>query len=159
MKQNIGLALKPPKEKCADVKCAWHGRLPVRGKVIEGIVRSAKPRNTAIVEWDYHRLLTKYERYARSKSRVNAHNPSCMHAKEGDRVIIAECRPLSKTKSFVVVSIEQAGAKIFFASEQEKKSEKEMRKEKQPPAGVQKKEDIESMFKTEYGGVGTGKEK
>jgi len=34
-----------------------------------------------------------------------------------------------------------------------------MRKEKQPPAGVQKKEDIESMFKTEYGGVGTGKEK
>ncbi|MBI4019983.1 MAG: 30S ribosomal protein S17 [Candidatus Aenigmarchaeota archaeon] len=109
MKNSIGISAKPPGKACDDVKCAWHGRLPIRGKVFEGVVRSTKPRNTAIVEWDYHRFITKYERYQREKSRVNAHNPPCMHAREGERVVIAECRPLSKTKSFVVVQV-QGGA-------------------------------------------------
>ncbi len=152
MKNNIGLDVKPPEGKCTDMKCAWHGSLPVRGRVLEGIVRSAKPRNTAIVEWSYNRYITKYERYAKNKSRVNAHNPTCIHAKEGDKVVIAECRPLSKTKSFVIVSIERRGAKIFFAKEPEKVSEKETRKAKEPSqAGQEKKkenkESIENMFK------------
>jgi small subunit ribosomal protein S17 len=33
---------------------------------------------------------------------------SCIGAKEGDTVVIAECRPLSKTKSFVVVEVKEA---------------------------------------------------
>ncbi|UCD03455.1 MAG: 30S ribosomal protein S17, partial [Candidatus Aenigmatarchaeota archaeon] len=40
----------------------------------------------------------------RRKSRIAAHNPPCINAKEDDRVTIAECRPLSKTKAFVIVS-------------------------------------------------------
>nr|AJS12927.1 30S ribosomal protein S17, small subunit ribosomal protein S17 [uncultured archaeon] len=42
-------------------------------------------------------------RYERRKSRIPSHSPPCVGAKEGDHVKIAECRPLSKTVSFVVV--------------------------------------------------------
>ena len=103
MKENIGVRAQPPAGTCDDGRCPWHGSLPVRGRTLEGSVRSAKASRTAIVEWHYHRLVTKYERYQRRKSRITAHNPPCIKAKEGDRVLVAECRPLSKTKSFVIV--------------------------------------------------------
>jgi len=104
MKKNIGISVNPPEKECNDPNCAWHGKLPVRGRVFTGTVRSAKSHNTVAVDWDYHKLSQKYERYERRKTRVTAHNPPCMHAREGDMVVIAECRPLSKTKHFVVVS-------------------------------------------------------
>jgi small subunit ribosomal protein S17 len=105
--KDIGLGLPEPEEECEDPKCAWHGKLSVRGRVFKGRVKSAKTHNTAIVEWGYHRFVRKYQRYERRKSRVTAHNPPCMKAKEGDDVVIAECRLLSKTKSFVIVNVER----------------------------------------------------
>ncbi|MBI4021508.1 MAG: 30S ribosomal protein S17 [Candidatus Aenigmarchaeota archaeon] len=105
MKKSIGLDVKPPQAACQDRKCPWHGALPVRGKTFDVTVRSAKAANTAVVEWHYNRFVPKYERYERRKSRLTAHNPPCIKAKEGDRVIVAECRPISKTKSFVVVGV------------------------------------------------------
>jgi small subunit ribosomal protein S17 len=107
MKQNIGLDIKAPEKKCEDLKCPWHGKLAIRGRVFRGLVRSAKPHNTAIVEWGYHKFIQKYERYEKRKSRVNAYNPACINAKDGQKVVIAECRPLSKTKTFVVVGVEK----------------------------------------------------
>lgn len=106
MKTDIGLGVKPPEKTCADELCAWHGNIAVRGKVFRGIVKSAKSHNTVIVTWGYHRYVKKYERYERRHSRIAAHNPPCMHAKEDDKVIIAECRPISKTKMFIVVGKE-----------------------------------------------------
>jgi small subunit ribosomal protein S17 len=32
-----------------------------------------------------------------------AHSPPCLEVREGDRVKIAECRPISKEVAFVVV--------------------------------------------------------
>ena len=106
MKKNIGIPVKPPEKECNDEKCPWHGKLSVRGRVFQGNVKSAKTHGTVIVEWGYHRFVKKYERYERRKSRVVAHNPECIRAKEGDDVVIAECRPLSKTKRFVVVGFQ-----------------------------------------------------
>lgn len=105
--KDIGLGLTQPKEACEDPKCAWHGKLAVRGRVFRGNVKSAKAHNTVIVEWGYHRLIRKYQRYERRKSYVTVHNPPCMKANEGDSVVIAECRPLSKTKNFVIVNVER----------------------------------------------------
>jgi len=101
--RDIGIDVKPPTKTCEDDNCPFHGKLPVRGKVIEGIVVSAKAQKTVIVEKQYFHLLPKYERYERRHTRIAAYNPECVDAKEGERVKIAECRPLSKTKSFVVV--------------------------------------------------------
>ena len=103
----IGLGMSPPEKVCDDVNCAWHGSLSVRGKVFRGVVKSTKMSNTAVIEWGYNRFVKKYESYERRKSRVVAHNPLCIHARDGDQVVIAECRPLSKTKSFVVVGVEK----------------------------------------------------
>jgi small subunit ribosomal protein S17 len=104
--RDLGLGLEEPKEACNDPKCAWHGRVSIRGRVFRGRVKSAKAHNTVIVEWGYHRFIPKYQRYERSRSSVTAHNPPCIRSKEGDSVVIGECRPLSKTKSFVVVGVE-----------------------------------------------------
>ncbi|MBI2579183.1 MAG: 30S ribosomal protein S17 [Candidatus Aenigmarchaeota archaeon] len=101
--KNIGIAAEAPKEACGSEKCPWHGHLKVRGRVFSGKVVSSKALNTAIVEWNYYTYVPKYERYQRKNTRIAAHNPQCIAAKEGDTVTIAECRPLSKAKRFVVV--------------------------------------------------------
>jgi small subunit ribosomal protein S17 len=58
---------------------------------------------TVIVERDYLSYISKFLRHERRHSRIPSHNPPCIDAGEGDRVIIAESRPISKTVSFVVV--------------------------------------------------------
>jgi small subunit ribosomal protein S17 len=108
MKKSIGIDVKPPEGRCTDGRCAWHGRISLRGRVLWGRVKSAKAHNTVTVEWGYNRHVQKYQRYERRKSKMLAHNPECIRAREGDRVVIAECRPISKIKSFVVVSKEEA---------------------------------------------------
>lgn len=103
MRKDIGLDIKPPKSVCEDSKCPWHGNLKIRGQTFIGFVVSTKPEKTAIVEWNYNYFNKKYERFERRKSRVVAHNPKCLSVKEGEKVIIGECRPLSKTKKFCVL--------------------------------------------------------
>ncbi len=90
-------------EACGDLNCPFHGHLRTRGHVIEGVVVSAKMEKTAIVRRDYLHYVPKYERYERRHSRIPAHNPPCINAREGDRVKIAECRPISKTVAFVII--------------------------------------------------------
>ena len=99
----MSLTLKKPKKTCNDRNCPFHGDLPVRGRVLEGSVVSAKMDKTVIVERDYLHYVPKFIRYERRHSRIPSHNPPCIDAEEGDRVIIAECRPVSKTVAFVVV--------------------------------------------------------
>jgi small subunit ribosomal protein S17 len=134
-KASIGVPVNPPERECQDERCAWHGSLSVRGRTFQGTVRSSKAKDTVIVEWGYTHFVPKYERYERRKSRVVAHNPECLRARDGDKVIIAECRPLSKTKTFVVVAVperklEQAEFKVAeveakAVAEQQKKSKEE----------------------------------
>ena len=102
-KKDIGLDVKPPKDKCENAKCPWHGGLKIRGRMFKGEVVSAKTVNTAIVKWNYYYYIPKYERYERRKTTVTTFNPTCINAREGDTVIIGECRPLSKTKKFAVL--------------------------------------------------------
>lgn len=101
--KNIGIPVTPPKTECQDKLCPFHGSLPVRIKTIEGKIVSAKMKHTVVVQRDYVHYIKKYMRYERKRSRISAHNPPCINAKEGDTVRIAECRPLSKTVSFVVI--------------------------------------------------------
>ncbi len=90
---------------CNDPKCPIHGNLKTHGSEFEGTVISAKAAKTAIVRRVYTTVLHKYERSLRKNSKMHAYNPVCINAKAGDRVIIASCRKLSKTKGFVVTKI------------------------------------------------------
>ena len=101
--RNIGLNVKPPTKSCNDTNCPFHGSLPVRGQVITGVVSSIKMQNSILVKREYTHLVPKYERYEKRTSSYAAHCPPCIEAKIGDKVKIAECRPLSKTISFVAI--------------------------------------------------------
>jgi len=101
--RDIGYDVKTPEASCSDSKCPFHGTLPVHGKILQGTVVSDKMQGTVVVQVDYLHYVPKYERYEKRKSRIMAHNPECINAKKGDKVKIGECRPLSKTKSFVVI--------------------------------------------------------
>ena len=102
-KKDIGLNAKKPAASCNDRNCPWHGTLKVRGRIFRGRVRSARRTNTAIVEWDYYHYIPKYERYERRRTKISVHSPQCINAKAGDLVRIGECRPLTKTKKFVII--------------------------------------------------------
>jgi small subunit ribosomal protein S17 len=103
--RNIGIPnINLPTERCNDSRCPFHSsHVKVRGRIFEGKVTSIKPTNTAVVQWERHIFLPKYERFEKRLSKVNAHAPPCMHVKKDDTVTIGECRPLSKTKKFVVI--------------------------------------------------------
>jgi len=99
----MSLTFKQPKKTCSDKNCPFHGTLPIRGRVLEGVVATAKMDKTIVVQREYLQFSTKFVRYERRRSHIPSHSPPCIDVKEGDRVRIAECRPLSKTVSFVVV--------------------------------------------------------
>ena len=101
--RNIGLNVKAPDESCNDNNCPFHGSLPVRGQILNGIVSSTKMQRTVQVKKEYMHYIPKYERYEKRTSAYTAHCPPCIKTKVGDNVRIAECRPLSKTISFVIV--------------------------------------------------------
>lgn len=101
--RNIGIAIEAPKQNCIDVKCPFHGNLSIRGRQFIGTVTSTKTRKTAIVEFERLHFLKKYERYEKRRTKLKVHNPECINAKDGDIVKVIECRPLSKTKNFVII--------------------------------------------------------
>jgi len=99
----MALSFKKPKKTCNDRNCPFHGTLSIRGHMLEGTVISDKMEKTVVVRRDYLKYVPKFKRYERRHSHISAHNPPCVNAKEGDRVKVADCRPLSKTVSSVVV--------------------------------------------------------
>ena len=94
---------KKPRKTCDDVDCPFHGTLSLRGRSHDGIVVSDKMEKTVIVRRDYLNYIPKYRRYERRRSNISAHSPPCLEINAGDKVRLAECRPLSKTVSFVVI--------------------------------------------------------
>ena len=101
--RNIGLKVEAPEDTCKDKNCPFHGTLPVRGQVITGVVSSDKMNNSIVVKREYMHYVPKYERYEKRTSKYAVHCPPCIKVKVGDTVRIAECRPLSKTISFVAI--------------------------------------------------------
>jgi len=86
--------------------CPFYGELSVRGQLLEGEVVSTDMEKTVIVQREYDVPVPKYDRYMKRRSRIPAHVPGVLEPlSEGDTVRIAECRPLSKTKSHVVVEV------------------------------------------------------
>lgn len=113
----IGLDVEtPPEPDDPDYdyeNCPFYGELSVRGQILNGIVASADMDKTVIVEREYDVFVPKYDRYMKRRSRVPAHVPGVLdHVSVGDRVRIAETRPLSKTKSHVVVEVTEADIEL-----------------------------------------------
>ena len=107
--RNIGLPIKNPKKKPedGDKKNPFNGSLSIRGKIFEGKVIKSMAKNTVILQKESPIYFEKFKRYGRSKSRIHAHVPSNLDVNDGDLVLAAECRPLAKSVSFVVVEVKE----------------------------------------------------
>ena len=108
--RDIGIDVPKPAKACEDRHCPFHGTLPVRGRMFEGTVVSARMQRTVVVERQYLRYIRKYERYEKRTKRFMVHGPPCLELKTGDRVVLIECRPISKTVSFVAIRKKEVAA-------------------------------------------------
>src|SRR5512136_2497828 len=101
--RDIGIDVPIPEKTCTDEHCPFHGKLPVRGQILEGVVVSTRMQRTAVIEREYLRYIQKFERFEKRTRRMNVHAPPCLALGVGDRVTMMECRPLGKTVHFVAV--------------------------------------------------------
>ena len=137
--KNIGIKAGMPKRECKDSKCPFHGSLKCRGKIFTGVVTSTKMQKTATIEFTRQYYIPKYERYEKRRTKIKAHNPDCLNARDGDIVRISECRPLGKSKNFVV--IENLGQEKGFVIKREALMESMTRKKEEEDAGDKSKSD------------------
>lgn len=70
----------------------------------KGIVKSAKMQNTIIVTVESKKKHPKYHKQFSSHNSFAA-DTNGVKVEEGDAVIIAECKPLSKTKRWKLVEV------------------------------------------------------
>lgn len=147
--KNIGIDVKPPKEKCEDKKCPFHGNIKPRGRIFTGVILTKDTHRTATIEWTYPILVPKYERSETRRTKIHVHNPACIDADIGDIVKVSETKPLSKTKNFVIIEnmgkkkgfIEEMAAREEATVEGETKSEKELKKSEEKTEMEEKKEE------------------
>jgi len=89
---------------CDGRDCPFHGSLKARGKTFEGkVIRKMNKRIT--IEFERMIYVKKYERYAKSRTKIHARLPKCLEKgiHVGDIVKVQECRPLSKIIHFVAI--------------------------------------------------------
>ncbi len=84
-----------------------------------GVVASDKADKTIKVVVDYQTRHAKYGKYLKRRTVLHAHDEK-NEAKEGDKVEIAECRPLSKMKHHRLVRVvEKAPERAIQVSAEE----------------------------------------
>ncbi|KAK9269775.1 hypothetical protein L1049_001553 [Liquidambar formosana] len=112
--KSVGLGFKTPRDAIEgtyiDKKCPFTGNVSIRGRILTGNCHSAKMMRTIIVRRNYLHFVKKYQRYEKRHSNIPAHVSPCFRVKEGDHVIIGQCRPLSKTVRFNVLKVIPAGS-------------------------------------------------
>merc|ERR1711885_104812 len=109
--KSVGLGFKIPAKakegRYIDKKCPFTGNVSIRGKLLRGVVNRCFMKNTITVRRDYLHYITKYLRYEKRHKMISAHCSPAFDAREGDEVIIVECRPLSKTVRFNVLEVHE----------------------------------------------------
>ena len=75
-------------------------------RMLTGIVTSDVRDKTITVKLERLVKYPKYEKYVRRSTKLSVHDEN-NSAKKGDIVIIKECRPISKTKSWILQSIKE----------------------------------------------------
>lgn len=115
-------------EICTDNHCPKHGSVRTHGRALTATVMSARAQKTAIVDLERKYFVPKYERYERRRTTLKVHNPDCMNARGGDIVRVVECRPISKTKHFVIT--EKLGSERLFAERAALMAEAKVKQEK-----------------------------
>ena len=108
--KNVGLGFKTPREAIEgtyiDKKCPFTGNVAIRGRILQGVVKSTKMNRTIIVRRDYMHFIKKYQRYEKRHKNFAVHCSPAFVVHEGDQVVFGQCRPLSKTVTFNLLKVE-----------------------------------------------------
>ena len=72
-------------------------------RILQGVVVSDKMDKSVVVRVERRVMHPVYKKYIKRSAKYTAHDESNL-CKVGDIVQIQECRPLSKTKTWVVVT-------------------------------------------------------
>ena len=75
-----------------------------RGRTFEGIVKK-KFHKRVVIEFERMIYVQKYERYAKSRTRIHVRLPEILEKEIniGDLIKVQECRPLSKMIHFIAI--------------------------------------------------------
>jgi small subunit ribosomal protein S17 len=93
------------KEECNDKHCSVHAGFKTHGRALVGKVTKLNSMKTAQIEIPRISYLKKYERYEKKRTRLHVHYSPCIKIEVGDMVKVMECRPISKTKNFIVIEV------------------------------------------------------
>lgn len=72
-------------------------------KTLQGVVTSDKMAKTVVVSVTRFVKHPKYKKYVKISKKYKAHDEGNVF-KTGDKVVIEECRPISKDKTFTVLT-------------------------------------------------------
>ena len=76
-------------------------------RILQGVVVSAKQDKTVVVSVERQVMHPVYKKIVKKSKKFAAHDEN-NQCKVGDRVSIEECRPISKHKSWTVISSDNA---------------------------------------------------
>ncbi|MDK2413236.1 30S ribosomal protein S17, partial [Aphanizomenon sp. 202] len=116
----VGLGFKTPREAIdgtyIDKKCPFTGNVPIRGRILTGVVQKMKMNRTITIRRDYLHYIKKYNRFEKRHKNMSVHISPCFRdVRPGDIVTVGECRPLSKTVRYNVLKVTSApGTKKRF---------------------------------------------
>ena len=145
MKQEL-LGVKAPKmvEGESDINCPFHGKINVKNETINGVVVKKDSHGTATIEWKSSIFVPKYERSQIKTRRIRVHNPACINAEVGQKVMVARTRPISRTKHHVIIKIyENEKVELSLGeSAAEDRAKKSKRKAKVVEEKVEKSDNV-----------------
>merc|ERR1712087_17598 len=107
--KSVGLGIKTPRTAIdgtyVDKKCPWTGSVNIRGKLITGVIKTTKMKNTIIIRKDYLHYIKKYNRFEKRHKNTPVHVSPAFRGKVGDEILAGQCRPLSKTVRFNMLKV------------------------------------------------------
>merc|ERR1711998_249410 len=107
--KNCGLGIKTPRTAIegtyVDKKSPWTGNVQIRGKLITGVIKTTKMKNTVIIRKDYLHYIKKYNRFEKRHKNTPVHVSPAFRVKAGDEILAGQCRPISKTVRFNMLKV------------------------------------------------------
>ena len=84
------------------------GKVNIRGKMLTGVIKTSKMKNTVILRKDYLHYIKKYQRFEKRHKNTPVHVSPAFRVKPGDEILAGQCRPISKTVRFNMLKVLRA---------------------------------------------------
>ena len=99
------VAARPPLSAARRAPSAAAGNVNIRGKMLTGVIKTTKMKNTVIIRKDYLHYIKKYQRFEKRHKNTPIHVSPAFRVKVGDEILAGQCRPLSKTVRFNMLKV------------------------------------------------------